>query len=232
MERAAAEFGALSEATVFLDYFKDLPDPRQRGKVVYPLDEVLLLCLLAVLGGAETFVDSAVRREEARPSAPVPAVSRWNALTRSPWRYFCDARRRGIPVLLRLLGCDADRHAGGCHRYRWQDAAPILPEERRESANPHGFGLRGAPAPRARADQSGRKVQRNRRNPCPPRYDDDRGRYRDDRCDGLPARYRGENLGQEGRLRPRAQRQSRHTMRGCRGFRCRAEGQQLQGYKG
>jgi predicted transposase YbfD/YdcC len=59
MERAAAEFGALSEATVFLDYFKDLPDPRQRGKVVYPLDEVLLLCLLAVLGGAETFVDIA-----------------------------------------------------------------------------------------------------------------------------------------------------------------------------
>jgi predicted transposase YbfD/YdcC len=34
-----------------------LPDPRQRGKVVYPLDEVLLLCLLAVLAGAETFVD-------------------------------------------------------------------------------------------------------------------------------------------------------------------------------
>src|SRR5271165_2192454 len=59
MEKAAAEFGALSEATVFLDYFKDLPDPRQRGKVLYPLDEVLLLCLLAVLGGAETFVDIA-----------------------------------------------------------------------------------------------------------------------------------------------------------------------------
>jgi predicted transposase YbfD/YdcC len=58
MERAAA-FGGISEATVFLDYFKDLPDPRQRGKVVYPLDELLLLCLLAVLGGAETFVDIA-----------------------------------------------------------------------------------------------------------------------------------------------------------------------------
>src|SRR3989304_9795855 len=55
----AAEGGALGEAVVFLDYFKDLPDLRQRGKVVYPLDEVLLLCLLAVLGGAETFVDIA-----------------------------------------------------------------------------------------------------------------------------------------------------------------------------
>jgi len=59
MEKAAAEFGAISEAVVFLDYFRDLPDPRQPGKVVYPLAEMLLLCLLAVLGGAETFVDIA-----------------------------------------------------------------------------------------------------------------------------------------------------------------------------
>src|SRR6202165_1087805 len=59
MEMVAADFGELGEAVVFLDYFKDLPDPRQRGKVTYPLDEVLLLCLLAVLGGAETFVDIA-----------------------------------------------------------------------------------------------------------------------------------------------------------------------------
>ena len=59
MDRITQEFGALSEATVFLGYFKDLPDPRQRGKIIYPLAEVLLLCLLAVLGGAETFVDIA-----------------------------------------------------------------------------------------------------------------------------------------------------------------------------
>ena len=64
MAKSEAEFGALSEAVVFLDYFKDLPDPRQRGKVIYPLDEVLLLCLLAVLGGAETFVDIALFGEK------------------------------------------------------------------------------------------------------------------------------------------------------------------------
>ena len=52
-------FGAIGEATVFLDYFKDLSDPRQSGKVIYPLAEVLLLCLLAVLGGADSFVDIA-----------------------------------------------------------------------------------------------------------------------------------------------------------------------------
>jgi predicted transposase YbfD/YdcC len=53
------EAGALGEAVVFLSHFKDMQDPRQRAKVIYPLDEVLLLCLLAVLAGSETFVDIA-----------------------------------------------------------------------------------------------------------------------------------------------------------------------------
>src|SRR5580700_7759471 len=51
--------GALFEAVAFLNHFKDMPDHRQRGKVMYPLDEVLLLSLLAVLAGAESFVDIA-----------------------------------------------------------------------------------------------------------------------------------------------------------------------------
>jgi len=37
----------------FLEHFADLPDPRQALKVVYPLDEVLLLTLCAVLCGAD-----------------------------------------------------------------------------------------------------------------------------------------------------------------------------------
>ncbi len=57
MEDSATDDGALFEATAFLSYFSDLPDSRQPGKVVYPLDEVLLLALLAVLAGAETFTD-------------------------------------------------------------------------------------------------------------------------------------------------------------------------------
>ncbi len=57
MDGAATEFDAIDEATIFLRYFKDMPDHRQKGKVVYPLEEILLLCLLAVLAGAETFVD-------------------------------------------------------------------------------------------------------------------------------------------------------------------------------
>ncbi len=44
----------------FLSYFKDLKDPRQQGKIACPLDEILLLCLLAVLAGAATSVDIAL----------------------------------------------------------------------------------------------------------------------------------------------------------------------------
>ena len=59
MEDTATDSGALSEAVVFLNHFKDMPDPRQRGKVMYPLDEILLLALLAVLAGADSFVEIA-----------------------------------------------------------------------------------------------------------------------------------------------------------------------------
>jgi hypothetical protein len=59
MEAGATGFGAIGETTVFLSYFKDMPDHRQAGKVTYPLDEILLLCLLAVLAGAEAFTDIA-----------------------------------------------------------------------------------------------------------------------------------------------------------------------------
>ena len=59
VEPAESDIGAIEETVAFLDYFKELPDPRQAGKVIYPLAEVLLLCLLAVLAGAESFVDIA-----------------------------------------------------------------------------------------------------------------------------------------------------------------------------
>jgi predicted transposase YbfD/YdcC len=59
MNETATDSDALSEAVVFLHHFNDLPDPRQRGKVMYPLDEILLLALLAVLAGADSFVEIA-----------------------------------------------------------------------------------------------------------------------------------------------------------------------------
>ena len=59
MAAEANDFPAIAETTCFLHHFKDMPDRRQAGKVDYPLPEILLLCLLAVLAGAETFCDIA-----------------------------------------------------------------------------------------------------------------------------------------------------------------------------
>ena len=60
MDSAPDASGSFDETVVFLSHFKDLHDRRQRGKVCYPLEEILLLCLLAVLAGAETITDIAV----------------------------------------------------------------------------------------------------------------------------------------------------------------------------
>lgn len=59
MDERGSDCAALAETTVFLQYFSDMPDERQPGKVMYPLDEILLLSLLAVLAGAEAFTDIA-----------------------------------------------------------------------------------------------------------------------------------------------------------------------------
>jgi len=59
MDNTAVDTEALFESVVFLNHFKNLRDPRQRGKIMYPLDEILLLTLLAVLAGADSFVDIA-----------------------------------------------------------------------------------------------------------------------------------------------------------------------------
>jgi hypothetical protein len=50
MEATPTDCNAFSEAVVFLSHFKDLKRRRQHGKIAYPLDEILLLCLLAVPG--------------------------------------------------------------------------------------------------------------------------------------------------------------------------------------
>ncbi len=60
MDGAAIDGSAFDETIVFLSHFKALRDPRQQGKVSYPLDEILLLCLLAVLAGAECFTEIAL----------------------------------------------------------------------------------------------------------------------------------------------------------------------------
>src|SRR6478609_7449679 len=69
MEAATSARGALAEAVGFLSYFRDLKDSRQPGKVSYPLDEILLLCLLAVLQQTA----GRLRQGDGAPSTPCGA---------------------------------------------------------------------------------------------------------------------------------------------------------------
>ena len=59
----AGKVGTIDEAydqiVEFLEHFDSLEDPRQRAKVLYPLEEILLLCLLGVLAGCESWVEIA-----------------------------------------------------------------------------------------------------------------------------------------------------------------------------
>ncbi len=58
-EAQAQSDRAHDQVIEWLQHFEPLEDPRQSGKVWYPLDEVLLLCLLAVIAGAEGWVEVA-----------------------------------------------------------------------------------------------------------------------------------------------------------------------------
>ena len=51
---------AYDQVVGWLAHFEDLDDPRQSGKVAYPLSEMLLQCLLAVLAGADSWVEIAL----------------------------------------------------------------------------------------------------------------------------------------------------------------------------
>ena len=67
MDDTAAMCPAFEETVVFLKHFAELEDPRQRGKVVYPLQEILLLCLTAVVAGAESITAISPDSTRSRP---------------------------------------------------------------------------------------------------------------------------------------------------------------------
>jgi predicted transposase YbfD/YdcC len=56
---AATAAQAFDQVVEFLESFEALEDHRQRAKVLYPLDEILLLVLLGVLAGCESWVEIA-----------------------------------------------------------------------------------------------------------------------------------------------------------------------------
>jgi hypothetical protein len=135
---------AIFEAVVFLDHFSDLPDPRQLIKVIYPLDEVLLQSLLAVLAGAETFTDIARFGENKldllrrfRPFArETPTHDRLGEIFAAH-----DAERFQQCFVAWMASYNGD--LGGGDRHRRQDQPALLPEEGRQRADPHCLGLEG-----------------------------------------------------------------------------------------
>jgi hypothetical protein len=109
MDSDGTQFAEISETTSFLHYFSGLPDHRQAGKVDYPLPEVLLLILLAVLAGAEAFTDIARFGER-----KIELLRRFRPYVNGTSSHdhlgdiFRHARRPRFPALLRGLGRGAD----------------------------------------------------------------------------------------------------------------------------
>src|ERR1700720_1839908 len=124
MDTEGTAFAAVAETTSFLHYFSGLPDHRQASKVNYPLPEVLLLILLAVLAGAEPFTDIARFGER-----KIELLRRFRPYVNGTPSHdhlgdiFATLDARAFLLLLRGLGCGADEHAHRGNRGRWQDVA-------------------------------------------------------------------------------------------------------------
>ena len=112
-----------------LGHFSALTDPRQRGKVLYPLPEIMLLILCGTLAGAEDFVEI---REWGRKklrflrglcpfTQGIPSHDTlndvMNALPGGLFNEMFAAFRRGV-----ARGCARQCRPRGCRR-RWQDIA-------------------------------------------------------------------------------------------------------------
>jgi DDE_Tnp_1-associated len=127
-------------------------------------------------GGAETFVDIARFGEKKLDlPAPVPAFRDGTPSHDHLGDIFAtlDAeafQRCFVSWVAALSGAPADVIA-----IDGKTLAPLLPEERRQGPDPHGFGLRGASALGARTGQGGGQVERDRRHPGAARYDGHRG---------------------------------------------------------
>ena len=228
MERAGSELTAFDETVVFLDYFSELPDHRQAGKVIIRFPKCCCCPFGGAGGGGDIHRHRAVRREEARSAAPVPAVSERHALARSSRRYFAMLDAAAVPALLRGLGRGADRRAAGGDRDRRQDAAPLLQKTDAKEA----IHMVSAFAARQRLVLGQVKVaEKSNEITAIPRLLDMlaiEGAIVTIDAMGCQRDIAAENHRQEGRLRARAQGQSGHPARGCRMF---AAEQKAAGFK-
>ena len=199
MTEGDAAVGAVKETTVFLSHFEDLPDYRQKGKVAYPLDEVLLLMLAGALAGAESVAD----------------IARFGRAKLSFLRRFRPFAN-GTPshdqlgiILARLDPAAFQRCFVAWTAALTNASAEVIAIDGKTVRR--SYQKKGAEEPihvvsafaarqRMVLGQTGRRqVQRDRRHPRSARSSGDRGRGGDHRRHRLPARNRAENHRQEGR---------------------------------
>lgn len=69
---------AYDQVVEWFEYFHEIEDPRQSGKIAYPLEEMLLQRLLAVLAGADSWVEIA---EFGKKKLDLPSAGSWPSST-------------------------------------------------------------------------------------------------------------------------------------------------------
>ena len=167
---------AYEQVVEWLEHFEDLEDPRQSGKVAYPLSEMWLAvpasgaCRRRQLGRGR-----AVRQAKARLSAPVRGVRGRHAIARPVRQSVCRARRRGLPGVLHRLGRGARKTRPRYRRHRRQDTATVVSAGRSQGADPHDLSILEPPAVGARPTQGRRQIERDHSNPRASRSVDDQG---------------------------------------------------------
>ena len=99
-----------STAPAFLTHFQSVEDPRQQGKVLYPLEEIFLLVLCGVISGADGWTSIALygqkRLEFLRRFLPFEngTPSHGPRLSISSGNFVFSAGYGAIPKLLHKLG--------------------------------------------------------------------------------------------------------------------------------
>lgn len=142
MAESGEDCAAFVETTVFLQYFKDMPDLRQPGKVMYPLDEILLLSLLAVLAGAEAFTDIARFGEK-----KIDILRRFRPFANGTPAHdhlgdtFATLDAEAFQRCFVAWTAALTKAPRGDHRYRRQDLAPFRRQKELQAADPYGLGL-------------------------------------------------------------------------------------------
>ena len=148
-----------------LDFFNTVEDPRQRGKVLYRLDEILLIALAGCLAGADNMVEMAgwarMNLEALRSIRPfahgVPSHDTLNDVVNAldPGT-FEECFEAWIGRSGRRAGPDRDR---------WQDLEADRRHPRRPAPAAHPVGLRARAASRVGPGSRGRQVERARHDP-------------------------------------------------------------------